>query len=110
MKGFGCSEIHALKDCSMIKAAVVQHPSFDVDRTRPLASDVSCGRCECLHDNDYADDSDYPVCDHCEGSCWCEQRYWDGPVERGRFDVERTQITCSSCWGEGTVPRLKYSE
>ena len=71
MSEFGCTDIHALKDCPMIKAAVVQYPSFDLDSTCPLATFVSCRRCECI-----GGDDNLQVCGHCTNNCWCEQRCW----------------------------------
>lgn len=91
MGAFGCAENHALQHCSMVKAAVFQHPAFDLAGTTSLPSFVSCYRCDCKGGEKYVRDDNNDIvgidedllCRHCKGSCWCEQRFWNQFAEDG---------------------------
>lgn len=72
----------------MIKAAVFHHPAFDLAATSSMESFVWCGACQCTDKSNRGgdgyvcvgeDDEDSAMCDHCRGSCWCDERYWTEP-------------------------------
>lgn len=120
MIGFGCGESHALKDCVRIQAAVRIHPAFDLQADTQLKSFIGCARCECTRGDGYIWDEDgeniidvdhnFSSCGHCNGSCWCDQRYWVGgegyfDIDRGvEVDVsERKKKVCDACCGKGSL-------
>lgn len=106
MRAFGCDGNHALKDCVKVCAAVWKHPAFDLQGDSPLNSFIGCGRCECtggdgyIYDGDGDNivdlDHDSSICGHCDGTCWCGQRYWVGG--EGYFDFERGVEMSESEW------------
>jgi hypothetical protein len=120
MVGFGCLANHALKDCIKFKAAVWKHPAFDLKADTQLNSFIGCERCECTRGDGYIWDDDgekvievdteFKVCGHCTGSCWCEQRYWVGGEGYFDFDrgvevsvFERKNKICDVCDGKGRL-------
>ena len=116
MRAFGCDVVvssttrcdgsHALKDCVKIRAAVWKHPAFDLEGDSPLNSFIGCERCECTGGDGYIWDGegenvteidhDSSICGHCDGTCWCGQRYWVGG--EGYFDFERGVEMSVSEW------------
>lgn len=116
MTGFGCDEHHALKECMKIRAAVWKHPTFDLNAGTQLESSIECLRCECTGCGDSDDenvvdvDEESPICGHCDGTCWCEQRYWVGGEVDFDFDrgvevdvIERKRNVCETCSGRGIL-------
>lgn len=96
---YGCYSIHALKDCPQMKVAVYVHSSFDLDAVHSLYTSMRCSACAggCVGDPYLRDDDDNVVefddrdcrmCEHCDLSCWCDQREWIDIVSDDDSDSE----------------------
>jgi hypothetical protein len=107
---YGCRFVHALKDCPQMKVAVYVHPAFELYAEHQLHTTMRCSACAggCVGESYTRDDDDSGcrMCEHCDLSCWCDQREWIGGDEQGSVDDDDDKTV----WSESEDSGLEQDE